>query len=1348
MLCLLPETGPDEVFNFILGLDSPGTSLSKVIIHETISVIKSTFSVERKRAAIVRFLEIYKDASVPSKNKLLLVSCFINPLLAHCVKADEVVIDARLGEALLTDVVGKDNLAEATQGYLELGGLVVEQLYKLDEVPGIIEEFGENATQVLLSRNITDQGIQTGRYLLVSRLCNEKKPNIIKSILILKILFSLLKIGSIEGKGLIDEAVDNLLPITFHCMKSDPVLKNNFFAHLETLLNDDSMQRNRIFRLLLKYPNFFYIKHEMFTKHIINLNKSRSQQDAKRFNCDLTNLLVTWEKVRMYPESYTEPIEIENHQAKDKGIFNGVIEMLHQEPEESRAWSETNGNNFLHLIVRLYITIFQHQQQEIRQTQQPKQQGMLIINNWVNSHDFAVVSNILEKLVMLFPKGLFSATFYPKGIEVNKYNTFHYHYHYHFFFVFTQEQNHANAVINRYMMFKEYEIFTHNEQAFASAVLMTADLSIRDRVKEIFISYETFKIMRESLVQILKHLILLEDFKGYTPEQRGRLSNLFKTVHDCIIETLEKRPSPQLLTLVLEVCREVNETKPYMTEHVLRLYEAFATEKQKAIERQRITEDILLCFDVLNNAMRTGGFEPTQFIKTTFGIFDRGLILNPLQLAQRIAGWVVPSAESGAKPLPNLSDEMVRVIVYNFGKSAMNNVIDCSQIHRSMADAYAARVGKTHFFGKASNEFVVRSWFFDVQKPFPQDRSLYFDSLTDESTWRSVAGANVIPLLTELMMSLIACNTPLVLSKGNSRLARASTALPESRMEVVTTEDPRVSAIIRAANNLVGMAKSSSEVHQNNFISAIQEVIHDEEVPVQQVFESVLTNVWKSLSDRTRTDYRDKIKRLLVKDLFIEQRYNHANSINSFLMGAFKCEPKIVLPDDVLRFLGRTYNAWNVALQWIQRDYAGAKDVWMNTARMYRELNEEDNYRSLMCTEMPETKDGFVLEGFNQYVRAKEVYIRLLREREDVREGRVWEESYVNCCKKLGQFDALEEYANAVQNTPLSLEMAIRVNDVPRIKEILSDGTIEEEFGLNRVLGQIQAKVTEIKLPVEQTGKELTESLIMSIMHQWLTMPPTSDRSRVKMYNLMQQSLEIKQIENYLKSFNEPGVKNTLAQWRERLPNTWEDISVWNELFCWRKMVTTQVLKNFTTSFMGPHETAWHIDKQSQIFRKHLMPEPCLGTLQRIYKLPNIEIPEAYYKLKNQIKCHIEIGKPNAGLDVVQAINMSFFDAYQGADFFRLKGDLLCVAERPNEAYVAYKNAVELCPCLPSAWSAWGFFCMSQLSKLLSGIPIGDGYPMGNDITQWALSALASFVSVHKTIHNYFFSHLFIHSFA
>ena len=46
-------------------------------------------------------------------------------------------------------------------------------------------------------------------------------------------------------------------------------------------------------------------------------------------------------------------------------------------------------------------------------------------------------------------------------------------------------------------------------------------------------------------------------------------------------------------------------------------------------------------------------------------------------------------------------------------------------------------------------------------------------------------------------------------------------------------------------------------------------------------------------------------------------------------------------------------------------------------------------------------------------------------------------------------------------------------------------------------------------------------------------------------------------------SDNVPDLKSTLSTWRERLPNKWEDMTVWDDLLSWRGHTFDFIMKNF-----------------------------------------------------------------------------------------------------------------------------------------------------------------------------------------
>src|SRR3954454_7324993 len=83
-------------------------------------------------------------------------------------------------------------------------------------------------------------------------------------------------------------------------------------------------------------------------------------------------------------------------------------------------------------------------------------------------------------------------------------------------------------------------------------------------------------------------------------------------------------------------------------------------------------------------------------------------------------------------------------------------------------------------------------------------------------------------------------------------------------------------------------------------------------------------------------------------------------------------------------------------------------------------------------------------------------------------------------------------------------------------------------------------------------------------------------------------------------------------------------------------------------AYRGYHETAWIINRFAHVARKHNLPEVCINQLGRIYTLPNIEIQEAFLKLREQAKCHYQIRADlNQGLEVINNTNLNYFGPQQ-----------------------------------------------------------------------------------------------------
>src|SRR3569833_1986662 len=198
---------------------------------------------------------------------------------------------------------------------------------------------------------------------------------------------------------------------------------------------------------------------------------------------------------------------------------------------------------------------------------------------------------------------------------------------------------------------------------------------------------------------------------------------------------------------------------------------------------------------------------------------------------------------------------------------------------------------------------------------------------------------------------------------------------------------------------------------------------------------------------------------------------------------------------------------------------------------------------------------------------------------------------------------------------------------------------------------QLPRRLTNAHIPLLQNFQQLVELHDASVICNSLA-------------NTSSMNLDVKSQE----------LKLLLAAWRDRLPNTWDDITAWQDLVTWRQHIFGLINSTYLNllqpqgqssggasfAYRGYHETAWIINRFAHVARKHNLPDVCIYQLSRIYTLPNIEIQEAFLKLREQAKCHYENpDELSSGLDVINNTNLNYFSSPQKAEFYTLKGMLL-----------------------------------------------------------------------------------------
>ncbi|KAI8643328.1 hypothetical protein BD408DRAFT_342632 [Parasitella parasitica] len=503
---------------------------------------------------------------------------------------------------------------------------------------------------------------------------------------------------------------------------------------------------------------------------------------------------------------------------------------------------------------------------------------------------------------------------------------------------------------------------------------------------------------------------------------------------------------------------------------------------------------------------------------------------------------------------------------------------------------------------------------------------------------------------------------------------------------------------------------------------------------------------WTALTGVERHDISKVLTMLLSKDYHAKQAERRPNVVQALLTGISDTTPTIPIPSHLIKYLGKTHNCWHTAIEMLQKQAITGrlidvpKDEQLDQQRtldslaeMYSNLKEEDMFYGLWCRRCvySETNMTVSCEQCGMWQQAQHMYENIqIKARGGIlpnteSESMLWEDHWIMCTQKLQQWDILSDLAKHDNNTNLLLECAWRLSDWTAEREALeqslhqlSDFSVPRQKIFEGFLTLIKSQTSQDKLP-EFT--RICEEGVQLSLRKWYSLPPVVTHSHMPLLQIFQQYLELSEASQIFKSLSSTTAQNLdqrsaelrsiLGTWRERLPNMWDDINVWSDLVAWRQHIFSAINRTYlplipslqpaagqnnsgnghSYAYRGYHETAWIINRFAHVARKHQLYDVCINYLTKIYTLPNIEIQEAFLKLREQAKCYYQ--NPNeltAGLDVINNTNLMYFTHQQKAEFFTLKGMFLAKLHHNNEANEAYVNAVQIDMTLPRAWAEWG----------------------------------------------------------
>ena len=1287
--------------------------------------VAEKYSATKKVAILKYFLTFFRDPGFRLLHKVQALQMLVLPVLTNTLKSDE-TIELLESNSVIASLIG--TIIESFEGpqtypkeealnieLLKLATLLVQ--YIPTKVVHHRKELIKFAWNHLKSEDTTTKHCS---YVLVCRFIEayETPPKIV-----LQVFVPLLRAHQSEAKHLVKEALDILMPTLNARLSESNTGAFPTWTHCtrKIIIEDGHSlpQLIHVMHLLVRHPKLFYPTRAQFIPQIVSsLARIGALQSTilenRKLAIDLVELIINWEKTAIQKSQEVEMKDSET--------------TIEEASSEQQVVKKIPSNAHIDAIFAFLIRIGGAEATEMTQRAVDLLKEALVV--W---------KTVPVKL-LLFEK-LLSAESNQQIAGLNLLNLVLEH-QIHMIIpdnisqlqqLILQEMNSDNITITNLLCESLQKIINYFPPTKSTQPNISFYTFITEIIESGLVNHEKGKC--HSSIVILKTLCSSypELLEPYVPTLVKLLQKLAKD--HC---------SPNTVAVTRTEPDNNAETQPPATSqsNLLRLKKEAATGLQsKASEASLdITESIKLCIQLINTRIGNLGENKRSFYHVLTTLIEKSKDVELLiSITTMIRNWIIGTDAKGSKSSSTITSKERTTFLL---KMTRFEQISSPQLHSTYFELVLqvyndpdssktemSQLEPGFMMGLRSKEPAIRENFFEIfHNTIMKSLHPRLNYILAVQNWESLGNTFWIKQALDLLLAIIIpekrpvlCVSPFFPPLGAS-----------SQDQVMEDDDEMVDVI--SSNNNEGRSAVFNEITQffqeklsniaaKDIILTLKNLMHKNNEFAFHLWTTIFPRLWTTLPKSEQQKLTRPFILLTAKEYHAKQKSFSPNVVQSLIEGAAKTtffDNPMQIPSQLLKFIGKTYNSWYPCIHLIDQvliNQNGVDEVTHESlAELYELLNEEDLYFGVLrhTPVSDNTRIGLLLEQFGMWQWSQEVYLNLMTQAQasgtvqSKSEKLIWEEHWLKCSKRLSQWDPLTDFAKTYNRTDLLLDNAWKVSDWAALKEAATNN--KQIFNDSPF-----KKIVQGYLLIHEKSPEIEAhcvNLIQSLLAHWNSLPMATSCTHIPLLQSFQKVVELHESTQIIESINAARshqalheLKLVLQTWRERLPNKWDDISLWADILLWRQHIFGLINTAFhplvkvstTLAYIGHHETAWCINKFSHIARKHQLVEVCLNSLSKIYTLPDIEIRDAFVKLREQVKCYFSL-KPyyHTGLEIINSTNLEYFGAQQKAEFFQLKGEFLSKMGKQEEANNAFSAAISMYESLARAWVSWGEFCDRQ----------------------------------------------------
>lgn len=666
---------------------------------------------------------------------------------------------------------------------------------------------------------------------------------------------------------------------------------------------------------------------------------------------------------------------------------------------------------------------------------------------------------------------------------------------------------------------------------------------------------------------------------------------------------------------------------------------------------------------------------------------------------------------------------------------------DSNKYSLSLRQEVFQKVERQFLLGLRAKDPEIRMKFFTLyHESLGKTLFMRLQYIIQIQEWEALSDVFWLKQGLDLLLAILVEDKPITLAPNSAKVSQLiiSSPFPDS-----TGVQPMVTDLPEGAeespltlDNLVlkhaRFLHEMSRLQVVDLIIPLRELAHTDANVAYHLWVLVFPIVWVTLQKEEQVALAKPMISLLSNDYHKKQQGHRPNVVQALLEGLQLSHPQPRMPSELIKYIGKTYNAWHIALALLESHvmlFLNDTKCSESLAELYRLLNEEDMRCGLWKKRSvsAETRSGLSLVQHGYWQRAQNLFYQaMVKATQGTYNNTVpkaemclWEEQWLCCAGQLSQWDVLVDFGKMVENYEILLDNLWKQPDWAYFKDQVIPKAQVEETPKLRIIQAYFALHEKNSNVVSEVENIVAKGVDLGL-EQWWQLPEMSIHARMPLLQQFQQLVEIQESARIIVDIANVGnkasgtssvgthggiyadLKDILETWRLRTPNEWDNMSVWYDLLQWRNEIYNGVIdafKDFNTTnpqlhHLGYRDKAWSVNKLAQIARKQGLQDVCVSILEKMYGHSTMEVQEAFVKIREQAKAYLEMkGELTSGLNLINSTNLEYFPVKHKAEIFRIKGDFLLKLNDSEGANLAYSNAITLFKNLPKGWISWGNYC-------------------------------------------------------